>query len=302
MKPLFEPFQERPHSRNRLSSGACLRYRAQWLVVFALLFSFVAGCGRKPLPPASPAESSPPPPAAPSADKTDPAVTAPVLSLRVEPARIRRGESALLTWNAENSDRVTIEPVIGAVEPSGRITFFPEETTTYAVTATGSGGSVSETVTVEVISDGSDFDLTEEDLRQATPETLFAASVKPVFFEFDSATLTPEAELTLQGNARWLLRRENRQIRFLIEGHADERGSEEYNLALGESRSQAVKKFLIEQGIEPVRMQTVSLGEERPFDPRHVEEAYALNRRVHFVLLGEATDSRQAEGRKHGMQ
>jgi peptidoglycan-associated lipoprotein len=123
-----------------------------------------------------------------------------------------------------------------------------------------------------------------EDLRGLSLEEQFQVFVKPVFFEFDSTVLTQESILTLDGNIRWLLRPENSGIRLLLEGHADERGSEEYNLALGDKRAQVVRDFLVDHGINPSRINTVSLGEERPFDHRKSEEAYALNRRTEFVF------------------
>jgi peptidoglycan-associated lipoprotein len=72
---------------------------------------------------------------------------------------------------------------------------------------------------------------------------------------------------------------------FVVEGHCDERGSEEYNLALGDARAEVVAEYLKNNGISKSRITTISMGEERPFDNRKVEAAYALNRRAHFVLL-----------------
>ncbi len=103
-----------------------------------------------------------------------------------------------------------------------------------------------------------------------------------VHFDFDKYTIRPEDRDLLIKNAEWL--RKNPQVKVWIEGHADERGSAEYNIALGEKRAKSVKKFLIDLGISPDRLSTITYGEERPVDPRHNEEAWAKNRRAEFVI------------------
>lgn len=213
----------------------------------------------------------------------------PELELRIEPPAIRPGQSALLTWESRNADRVSIEPAIGAVDLSGRIKFFPDETTTYSVRADGPGGTVTKSVTVRVAAnEAAGGIIDEEDIRDLPIDEQFQLQVKPVFFGFDSSELSEEAKLTLDENARWLLHSENLGLKFVLEGHADERGSEEYNLALGDKRAQVVFEYLLVKGLDSSRMTTVSLGEERPFDSGSTEEAYALNRRVEFLLLLEA--------------
>ena len=103
-----------------------------------------------------------------------------------------------------------------------------------------------------------------------------------IYFEFDKSTLTPAAQDNLLRKADWL--RENPEASVTIEGHCDERGTNEYNLALGDRRAESAKDFLIDLGIDPSRLATISYGEERPVDPRHNEEAWAKNRRDHFVV------------------
>lgn len=192
-----------------------------------------------------------------------------------------------MTWESKNADRVTIEPSIGSVETSGRIKFYPDATTTYSVRAEGPGGEVTRSVTVDVRTGAPESNVDEEDLNSLSLADQFAATVKPIFFDFDSATLSEEAKLTLDGNLRWLERADHRSIHILLEGHCDERGSEEFNLALGDQRAEVVRDYLVAHGLDPQRVATVSLGEERPFDARHNEEGYALNRRTQFVLMGE---------------
>jgi peptidoglycan-associated lipoprotein len=124
-----------------------------------------------------------------------------------------------------------------------------------------------------------------------TPEDVTAKSLddlnrdsplKPVFFELDSADLSSLGQATLQENAGVLKRYGGWQI--TIEGHCDERGSAEYNLALGERRALAARDYLVSLGIPATRVRTVSYGKEFPFDPARNEEAYATNRRAHFVI------------------
>ena len=102
-----------------------------------------------------------------------------------------------------------------------------------------------------------------------------------IYFDFDKSTLTPAAQDNLLRKAEWL--RENPAATVTIEGHCDERGTNEYNLALGDRRAESAKAFLTDLGIDPARLTTISYGEERPVDPRHMEEAWTKNRRDHFV-------------------
>jgi peptidoglycan-associated lipoprotein len=103
-----------------------------------------------------------------------------------------------------------------------------------------------------------------------------------IYFEFDKSTLTPAAQDSLLQKAEWL--RENPEATVTIEGHCDERGTNEYNLALGDRRAESAKAFLVDLGIDAARLNTISYGEERPVDPRNNEEAWAKNRRDHFVV------------------
>ncbi|MDO3378183.1 peptidoglycan-associated lipoprotein Pal [Geoalkalibacter halelectricus] len=107
-----------------------------------------------------------------------------------------------------------------------------------------------------------------------------AAALERVHFEFDAYTLSSRAQEILTRNAAYL--RANPEVKVLIEGHTDERGSDEYNLALGERRAQAVRNFLISLGIAPERLSVISYGEELPMDPASNEEAWAKNRRAEF--------------------
>ncbi len=104
-----------------------------------------------------------------------------------------------------------------------------------------------------------------------------------IYFDFDKYDLKPPAKVTLRQKADFL--KKNPQYSVRIEGHCDERGTNEYNLALGERRANAAKKFLMALGVSESRITTISYGEERPVDPRHNEEAWAKNRRDEFKLI-----------------
>jgi peptidoglycan-associated lipoprotein len=104
----------------------------------------------------------------------------------------------------------------------------------------------------------------------------------PVFFEYDSSDLTPESQKALDSNAAVLKRYSTWAV--TIEGHCDERGTAEYNLALGERRAVNARAYLVSLGIPADRLRTVSYGKEFPFDPGRTEGAFAKNRRAHFVI------------------
>ena len=128
-------------------------------------------------------------------------------------------------------------------------------------------------------------ELREEQLRAEGQRTLSAREMfenEDILFEFDSASLSVEAQEILRAKAEWL--RENPRTRVMIEGHCDERGTNEYNLALGDRRAFSAKSFLVDLGIEDARLTTISYGEEQPIDFRSTEDAWAKNRRAHFVI------------------
>jgi peptidoglycan-associated lipoprotein len=103
-------------------------------------------------------------------------------------------------------------------------------------------------------------------------------------FDLDSAALSEEARSILAGHAGWL--KTNSRSVVTVEGHCDERGTTDYNLALGEQRAQAAREYLIGLGISGDRLRAVSFGKEKPVDPASTEEAWARNRRAHFVVAG----------------
>ncbi len=134
--------------------------------------------------------------------------------------------------------------------------------------------------------------LAEENLKEESLSETMAAERKEtektrfenedIYFDFDSIQLTPKAQEILTKKWKWL--QENPRATVTIEGHCDNRGTNEYNLALGEGRAKSAKTFLMDLGIDISRLNTISYGEERPLDPGQTESAWAKNRRVHFVI------------------
>jgi peptidoglycan-associated lipoprotein len=118
----------------------------------------------------------------------------------------------------------------------------------------------------------------EEETAMAKREKIFV----DIHFDYDRYSLKSDAREILKKQAAWLANHGTASI--IIEGNCDERGTTEYNLALGERRAKEAMKYLIELGIDGKRLKTVSYGKERPLDPEHNEEAWAKNRRDHFVL------------------
>ncbi len=104
-----------------------------------------------------------------------------------------------------------------------------------------------------------------------------------VHFEFDKSDLTPTGREILTKNAEWI--KNNQPVELLIEGHCDERGTVDYNLALGDRRAKSARKYLILLGCDADKIFTISYGEERPADPGHDEEAWAMNRRAHSRVV-----------------
>ena len=128
-------------------------------------------------------------------------------------------------------------------------------------------------------------ELREDQLREESERVQSAREMfenEDILFEFDSASLSVEAQEILRAKAEWL--KENPRAQVVIEGHCDERGTNEYNLALGDRRAFSCKSFLVDLGISEDRLTTISYGEERPVDISPTEEAWAKNRRAHFVI------------------
>ena len=156
----------------------------------------------------------------------------------------------------------------------------PTMTTTTATTATTAPPSdFVRTDTQEPTSSQLPTDL--EELNRVAQSRGY---IQYAFFDFNESTLSSAAQSALTASADWL--KKNGQYNLLIEGHCDERGTEQYNLSLGDRRANTAKEYLATLGVDAGRIRTVSYGEERPFDGGHDEASWAKNRRAHLVLVG----------------
>jgi len=232
------------------------------LTLVAALF-LITGCAKKPVA----AKVAAPPPPQPQ----------PTVTLNVYPQEIKKGESAKLTWEAKNATDVTLES-LGSMDLNGSIAVNPAESTTYRIIAKGPGGTSDATARLTVsVPPPPVATAVQPSLRE-----LFERNMKDAFFAYDSYDLDNETSQILGSNANFL--QQHPELTFTVVGHCDERGSEEYNLALGASRAEAVKQALVKQGIGGDRVATNSVGKERPFCTDSNEECWHLNRRGHFVL------------------
>lgn len=204
-----------------------------------------------------------------------PASPSPTATLAANPAVIEQGQTTTLTWQTGNATDVTIEGV-GTVSASGSKTVTPSESMTYTLTAKGPGGSQDASARVTV----------NEKAAAATPSPtdaeLFAQNVKDVLFDYDKANIRPDQTPAAQGDASFLV--QHPSIKVMVEGHCDDRGSEEYNLALGTSRAESLKKELLAQGVTADRVKTISYGKEKPFCSQDNEQCWAQNRKDHFAM------------------
>ncbi len=254
-------------STDSSTESSALRKYALFLSVLAL--TVVGGACQKKVAAVPPA---PTPPAA-------PAPAAPTVKLTASPNFITQGQQSTLHWTSENATKLDIEPSVGSVEPpSGSSSVSPDQSTTYTITATGPGGNAVDSVRVTV----SPKAAPQPSAPSATLRQLFAEQVKDAFFNFNMANIRPDARVALTQDAAFL--RAHPNVDVTIEGHCDERGSLEYNLALGQRRANAAKNFLMSLGISADRMRTMSWGKEHPFCTEHNETCWQQNRRAHFVM------------------
>jgi peptidoglycan-associated lipoprotein len=222
----------------------------------------LSACKKKEAPPPPP---PPPPPPAPTA------------SIAVNPTNIQPGQSASLTWQTTNATDVTIDG-IGAVQPNGSQSVSPNDSTTYHLTAKGTGGTQEATARLTVTAPPPP----PPPAPSITDEDLFNQNIKDIYFDYDKSEIRGDQRASIQADMSFLTQHPN--ISFTIEGHCDERGSTEYNLALGDQRASSVKNELTTAGIAAARIKTISYGKEKPFCTESNEACWQQNRRGHFVM------------------
>jgi peptidoglycan-associated lipoprotein len=202
---------------------------------------------------------------------------APTATITVSPDTITPGGGAVLAWRTTDATDVSIDG-IGTVNPYGTQNVTPTQSTTYHLVARGSGGSTDATARLTVNAPAAPPRVASDNIT----EQQFEQSVKPAFFDYDSYDVRPDAQGILAQDASFLAAHPT--LKIVIGGYCDDRGSAEYNLALGENRANAAKQALVNGGIAPDRIRTVSFGKEKQFCSQNDETCWQLNRRAGFQL------------------
>jgi peptidoglycan-associated lipoprotein len=225
----------------------------------------VSGCHKKQ--PASTPEEG-----APSATAAQPTA-----EITASPTVVSAGDAVQLSWHTTNATQISIDG-IGDVPSVGVKTVTPTESTTYHLVARSDAGSADASARVTVNG--------PPEVR--VPSTSgsegmdFKARVQDIFFDYDAYDIRPDAQATLSKDADYLVSHPN--IKIVIGGYCDERGSDEYNLALGQNRAQATKSALVTAGVAADRIRIISYGKEKPFCTESNEECWQLNRRAGFSI------------------
>jgi peptidoglycan-associated lipoprotein len=242
-----------------------LNKRNRILVPVALLLAMVAvaGCKKKPLPT---------PPAPPPI-----AVAAPTAQITATPSVVSAGDQVELTWRTTNATSVLIDG-IGDVPTSGVKTVTPSVSTSYHLVARGEGGSAEADASVTVNPPPAVVVPT----NTMSAEEEFKANVQDIFYDYDTYSIRADAQATLSKDASYLV--SHPDVKFVIGGYCDERGSNEYNLALGQNRADAAKNALVTAGVAASRIRVISYGKEKPFCTESTEECWQQNRRAGFSL------------------
>ena len=249
-------------------SHASLR-RALTMVAFAAALGAVTGCHKKEKA-VNPATLGPMPATS----------AAPTATLTADPTAIDLGQSVVLNWRTTGATVVTIDG-IGEVPANGTQTASPANSTNFHLTATGDGGTTTADVrvTVRVAVAPTAPGPNESDMGS---DAEFHAHVPDIFFDYDSYSIRPDAQSGITQAASYL--NAHPAIKIVIGGYCDDRGSAEYNLALGENRANAARTALVNAGVAANRMRVVSYGKEKQFCTEETESCWQQNRRAQFVL------------------
>ncbi len=247
--------------------------RSSVAVLAVLLAGGLAGCKHR--------KVVAPPPIAPATDST---ATAPTATITADPLAIDLGQSVVLNWRTTNATDVSIEG-IGTVNPSGTQTVTPSASTNFHLVAKGDGGTTDASVRVTVrvpVAPSGDSGASSNVNGDMGSDAAFHAAVKDVYFGYDSYDLDGDAQASAAAAASFMST--HAAVRVTIGGYCDERGSAEYNLALGENRANAVKQAMVAAGVAPARIRVVSYGKEKQFCTEAAESCYRENRRGQFNL------------------
>jgi len=255
-----------------------------WFLVVLAAFT-IAGCKKK-----ATVAAPPPPPVAPKGGPSTPGPTlatpAPrVDSFTAEPARVERGQSITLRWATTNADTVTIDQNVGTVPANGTRQLFPNATTTYVLIARNSTGTDTRTVTVDLVNAPPPPPPPAKGNDGSGDIPRLISQLQDVYFDYDMSELRDDARRAANTDADLLKQifAKDSTISFVIEGHADERGSAEYNLGLADRRAIVVRDTLVMLGVPAARLRTVSFGEEMPVCREANESCWQKNRRGHLT-------------------
>lgn len=249
-------------------------------IVMALFFIFlVTGCKKKV------AVSTPPPaPAPPVVTPSAPAAPS-IATFEAEPSTIEKGGDSTLRWSVTGqTTRISIAPGLGDVDANGSRKVYPASNMTYTITATGPGGTDSRTASITVSTPAPPPPPAPKEPTRTLSDIL-ASDVKDAYFDYDKSDIREDARANLTRDADVLkaVFSQFPTATVIIEGHADERGSAEYNLGLSDRRSTAAKEFLVQLGVPGDRLKTVAYGKEKPQCTESNETCWQQNRRAHFA-------------------
>lgn len=203
---------------------------------------------------------------------------APTATITADPMTIDQGQSVVLNWRTQNATTVTIDG-IGQVNANGTQTVTPSTSTNFHLTAKGDGGTTDANVRVTVRVPEAPAAPSEGDMGS---DAVFHQNVKDVFFDYDSYDLRPDAQSSIAQAATYL--NAHPAIRVVIGGYCDDRGSAEYNLALGENRANSARTALVNAGVAANRLRVISYGKEKQFCTEETESCWQQNRRAQFNL------------------
>jgi peptidoglycan-associated lipoprotein len=200
-----------------------------------------------------------------------------------EPPRIERGQAITLRWATTDAPTVTIDQGVGSVPASGTRQLFPTQTTTYAIIARNGNASDTRTVTVEVTAPRP-VEAPKPTQDSAALVRELTAQLQDIYFDYDMSELRDDSRRAVNTNADLLKRifAADTRVNFVVEGHADERGSSEYNLGLADRRALVARDALVQLGVPTNRLRTVSFGEEAPVCQDSNESCWQRNRRAHL--------------------
>ncbi|MGA7106941.1 MAG: peptidoglycan-associated lipoprotein Pal [Terracidiphilus sp.] len=239
------------------------RFRAIVPVALLIVLVAVAGCKKKQAPP--PAATAPPPTPNPTA------------TITATPSQISAGDQVTLTWHTTDATSASIDG-LGDVPTNGVKSVTPSASTTYHLVARGDSGTADASAHVTVTAPPA----VSAPATSMSAEEEFRANVQDIFFDYDTYDVRADAQSTLSHDASYLASHSN--LKIVIGGYCDERGSDEYNLALGQNRANAAKNALVTAGIAADRIRVVSYGKEKPFCSESTEACWQQNRRAGFSL------------------